>query len=356
MSDAADFASAHIAGHDWHEYDVIPAELWRALADAGLLGLGGGWRDLSHACRDLAEAGGNQGLAMSVMAHNLVPRLHLQRLGTQAQQDQLLPGLARGEHGMAVAISEPGAGAHPKLLKTRATREADGWRLDGEKAYVSNGPLADHAIVLAITDEVDGRKQFSGFLVPLDAPGVSRTEGVKIDFLKPMPHCGIKLEAVRLPADAIIGPEGKAFDAISLPMRRVEDAVGLGTTVGALRHELALVAQGLGAAADDDDRARLGQLLETVDALAVLADTAAERLDTQGIDTPGLEAMADAGKSLAKQMQDSLTGWPAKWDNGAPPDLARVARDLDKSLSIAGAAYRARRMKAADAWLKRQQR
>ncbi|MEQ9643431.1 MAG: acyl-CoA dehydrogenase [Alphaproteobacteria bacterium] len=356
MSAAADFAREHIAGRDWHAHDVIPAELWRALADAGLLGLEGGWRDLSHACRDLAEAGGNQGIAMSVMAHNLVPRLHLRRLGTQTQQDRLLPGLARGEHGMAVAISEPGAGAHPKLLKTRAVHDGDGWRLDGEKAYVSNGPLADHAIVLAITDEVDGRKQFTGFLVPLDTAGVSRTAGVHIDFLRPMPHCGLKLDNVHLPADAIIGPEGDAFAAISLPMRRVEDAVGLGTTVGALRHELALVAQGLGDNSSDDDRARLGQLLETVDALAVLADTAAERLDAHGIDTPGLEALADAGKSLAKQVQDSLTGWPAKWDNAAPPDLARVAHDLDKSLNIAGAAYRARRMKAADAWLKRQQR
>jgi acyl-CoA dehydrogenase len=356
VSDPADFAREWIAGRDWHTHDVIPAELWRALAAAGLLGLDGGWRELSRAGGTLAEVGGNQGIAMSVMAHNLVPRLHLRRLGTPKQQERLLPGLARGEHGMAVAISEPGASAHPKFLKTRAARDGDGWVLDGEKAYVSNGPLADHAIVLAVSAEVDGRKRFSGFLVPLDTAGVSRTAGVPIDFLKPMPHCGLKLDGVRLPPDALIGPEGKAFETISLPMRRVEDAVGLGITAGALRHQLALVAQGLGAGAGDDNRARLGQALETVAALAVLADTAAERLDVQGIGAPGLEALADAGKSLARQVQDSLTGWPAKWDNGAPPDLARVQRDLDKSLSIAGAAYRARRMKAADAWLQRHAR
>jgi acyl-CoA dehydrogenase len=355
VTDAAAFAREHIAGRDWHTHDTIPPDLWRAFADAGLLGLDCGWADLSRAGMALAEHGGNQGLAMSMVAHNLVPKLHLARLGNPGQQ-ALLPGLARGEHGMAVAISEPGAGAHPKLLRTRATRDGDVWVLNGEKAYVSNGPLADHAIVLAITAEVDGRKQFSGFLVPLDAPGVSRTAGVPIDFLQPMPHCGLKLETVRLPADALIGPEGEAFAAISLPMRRVEDAVGLGVTVGALRHELALVARGLGTRAGEDDRVKLGQLLETVAALSVLGDLAAERLDRHGIDAPGLEALADAGKSLARQVQDSLTDWPAKWDNGAPPDLPRVKRDLDKSLAIAGAAYRARRMKAADALLQRHAR
>ncbi|MBL4720281.1 MAG: acyl-CoA dehydrogenase family protein, partial [Alphaproteobacteria bacterium] len=286
----AAFARDHVAAHaDLRDHDIIPADLWRAFGEAGLAGIGipeadggcgGDYRTLAMAAETLAGIGGVKGVVTCWLSRQIITKLHILRLGTPEQRAAYAPGLAAGELTPCMAISEPGAGAHPKHLKTSATRDGDDFILNGEKAYLTNGPIADLFLVLAITGIENGRKQFSVLIVPRDAPGLSLTEGVVVDFLRPAPHCGLRLDNVRVPAANMLGPEGDAFPVISLPMRRVEDALAAASMAGAMRHQLVKFAQEAGSDAfDDDAMAELGWLAAGPDGLSALAYRAAERLD-----------------------------------------------------------------------------
>ena len=153
----------------------------------------------------IAAKGGNLGLAGAWMARQLCARLHILGHGSAAQKSAYLPNLAAGLSTPCFAVSEPGAGAHPKHLKTEAVCDGDSYVINGEKAYLTNGPIADLILLLAITGVADGRKQYSIFLVPRETPGIEETEGIKIDFLKPSCHCGMKFNDVRVPAEALLG-------------------------------------------------------------------------------------------------------------------------------------------------------
>jgi len=321
-----------------------PEELWRAFADAGLFGLGlppahggagGDFRVLAGVAEAMVAAGGNMGLVLSWLSHQLIAGMHIAGHGSPAQQAAWLPRLAAGEVTPCLAVSEPDAGAHPKHLKTRAERDGEDIVLNGRKAYLTNGPLAGLFLVLAISGEAERRKQFSVYLVPRDTPGLSLTEGVPVDFLKPSPHCGLALHGCRLRAASRLGPEGGAMAAISLPMRRAEDALFAATTAGALRHALRLLAGDAEPAWADADTAELGRLAAAAEGLSALAGRAAALLDHDDPDrVPALSAAArDWAGSLVPRLAALAAARPA-----APPVLAFLLRDLEGTLSIAGTA------------------
>ena len=320
----------------------FPRDLWTELGKAGLLGiavpvhfggLGGSDRDLVLAGEALARRGGNLGLASSWLGHSLVSRFFLGRFAVPALQARWLPRIARGEATLAVAISEPGAGAHPKHLKSSAQRIAGGWRLQGEKAYVTNGPIAAAFIVLAVSAVAQGRKRFSAFLVPRETPGLALVPGPEVDFLRPSPHCGLRLDGCTVPEDALIGGEGNAFETMSIPFRDVEDALGTGKTVGALRHLLdraALAATGLTDEARGAGGAELGALAGLAAALAEVALSMPDALARNTVEAPlvGFRLMVQAAlERLGTLPQHLGFAW-------SPADAA-LLRDLAKSLDIA---------------------
>jgi acyl-CoA dehydrogenase len=157
----------------------------------------------------------------------------------------------------SVAISEPRVGAHPKLLTTRAEKLTDGYSIFGEKAWVTNGPLAAAFIVFAVTAIEDGRKRYSAFLVPRDTPGLSIDEAPEYRALAPSRHCGLKLDGCRVPRSAVLGSLGAAYETMALPFRDVEDAVGTFGLLGAFRFLLSRIAQ-LGAAPVTEQLLSLG--------------------------------------------------------------------------------------------------
>ena len=139
----AGFAARHVAGRGFAASDDFPHDAWRALAGTGLFrvglparfgGDGGGYADIARAEHDLITHGGCVGFAMSWTGHQVVGRYFVDGFGSEAQKAALLPRLACGALTMAVAISEPGAGAHPKHLRTTARRDGDSFVIDGEKA------------------------------------------------------------------------------------------------------------------------------------------------------------------------------------------------------------------------------
>jgi acyl-CoA dehydrogenase len=326
---------------------VFPDNLWQAFARSGLAGLsvpkefggsGASYQILSSIGQILNREGGVPGVGMVFMSHWQLTKLHLVEVASMEMKQDLLPKLAAGETTLSVAISEPGAGAHPKLLKTSARREGDKYILNGEKAFLTNGPLADYFIVLAITTEDAGKKKFSALLVPAGLPGFQKTDGVKIDFLHPCPHGGLKLMDCQVPASNMIGVEGEAFIRTSLRMRALEDAVGAASHVGSMqcllkefaRQETMEIAAEIGAAAT------LLQALDvTAHHLATLTDHASPDLDELMELQLGHRQQSQA---CAKLLNDILQKIPEP----VSEYISLLNRDIQKYHSIAESAHAAR--------------
>lgn len=141
------------------------------------------------------------------------------------QREQYLAPYARGETISAIGISEPGAGADPASMTTRAVRDGNGWVLNGRKIWTSRAAEADFTIVMAVTDKEKGaRGGISAFLVDRDTPGFK--------VLRRIPMIGgtftyeVVFEDCRLPASKLLGKEGQGFAPmqIRLSTRRLEMA------------------------------------------------------------------------------------------------------------------------------------
>ena len=342
----ADFALRHVAPRRaaLARPGPFPGDLWAALGAAGLFGIaaperfggrGGSYLDLARAGAALVRGGGNLGLASAWLGHCLTARFFLQRFASPAQQARWLPLIARGEATLAIAISEPGAGAHPKHLASTARREGDAWRLAGEKAYVTNGPIAAAFIVLAVSDVEAGRKRFSAFLVPRDTPGLTLVPGPEVDFLRPAPHCGLLLAECAVPQAALIGIEGAAFETMSIPFRAVEDAVSAGQLAGALHHLLDHAAALAPPSSARAAAAELGALAGLVAALDALALALARALDDAAEDAPEQQARLVGARVLTQLLLERLQTLAARLDLVWSAAEAALLRDLDKSLDIA---------------------
>lgn len=138
----------------------------------------------------------------------------LAHYGTEAQTERYLRPLLNGEIFSCYSMTEPQAGSDPGEFRMSATRDGDGWVLDGYKFFSSNAPTASLFIVLAVTDlEQPLKSRMSMFLVPADAPGVimERRSGVSGEALDAGTHPLMHYDQVRLPYDALLGDEGDGF-------------------------------------------------------------------------------------------------------------------------------------------------
>src|ERR1700761_506222 len=147
----------------------LAADPVQSMKDAGLLEPVTDYATIARGKAALVERTGLLGISGVWGGRQLVFR-HFLSFGTAAQRAEW------HGRGLAVAISEPKVGAHPKLLTTRADKFAGGYRLSGQKAWVSNGPTADAIIVFAITAEEHGGKRYSAFIVPRDTLGLTVAE------------------------------------------------------------------------------------------------------------------------------------------------------------------------------------
>lgn len=223
--------------------DDVPSPLWDRIAAAGLFGLstpkafgGAGLEalEVARVARAFARAAGVQGLVTVWQSHNLLADWIFGRFASDGQREAWLPRIATGEATMAFAVSEPGAGAHPKKLSATARRDGDGYRLDGGKAYVTNGPIAAVFAVVAVTEEdAGGRKRFGAFLVPRETPGLDVLPSEHVGFLKPSGHATLKLDGVVVPAEARLRGADDLYPTMVKPLRDHEDAPGAWSRLGA---------------------------------------------------------------------------------------------------------------------------
>ncbi|MEV0184501.1 acyl-CoA dehydrogenase family protein [Streptomyces sp. NPDC050625] len=194
----------HIA--DWFEAGAIPArELAKELGSLGVLGMhlkGYGCAGTTAtayglACMEL-EAG-DSGLRSLVSVQGSLAMYAIWKHGSEEQKSQWLPRMAAGEAIGCFGLTEPDFGSNPAGMRTRARRDGTDWVLNGSKMWITNGSVAEVAVVWAQTD--DGIR---GFVVPTDTPGFSAPEIKKKLSLRASVTSELVLEDVRLPADAVL--------------------------------------------------------------------------------------------------------------------------------------------------------
>ena len=191
---------------DWFERGDLPTrELAREVGDMGLLGMhleGYGTAGASAvmyglACLEL-EAG-DSGVRSLVSVQGSLCMFPLWKYGSEEQKERWLPGMARGELIGCFGLTEPDQGSDPSNMRTSAKQDGDDWVLSGTKMWITNGGVADVAIVWAQTD--DGVR---GFLVPTDAPGFSTRDIHQKLSLRASVTSELILDDVRLPGDAVL--------------------------------------------------------------------------------------------------------------------------------------------------------
>jgi len=185
-----EFARVEIAPHaaDIDRNNHFPRELWEKMGDLGLLGItveeaygGAGMGYLQHtvAMEEISRA--SAAVALSYGAHSNLCVNQIRRNGTDDQKHKYLPKLISGEHIGALAMSEPSSGSDVVSMKLHAERVDDGFLLNGNKMWITNGPDADVLVIYAKTEPKAGSKGISAFLIEKTFTGFST--GEKLDKL-----------------------------------------------------------------------------------------------------------------------------------------------------------------------------
>lgn len=206
---------------DLDSTERFPAEVYEKMGKLGLLGItvpesdggvGGSVADYVAVMEELSY--GYASVADQCGLVELVTSL-ICAYGAPEQKTRYLPGLVAGTLRPSYALTEAQAGSDLGGLKTHARRDGDDWVLNGEKIYIHNAPVADVAMVLAVTDPTKRKRGgMSMFLVPTDTPGVEKAYREKKMGQKASPVGGFIFTDVRLPADALLGAEGAGFSAV----------------------------------------------------------------------------------------------------------------------------------------------
>lgn len=204
-----DYAQAQLAPEvaDWYERGTIPPEIARGLGKLGVLGMhleGYGCAGTTAtaygvACRELEAV--DSGLRSLVSVQGSLAMFAIHQWGTEEHRQEWLPRMAAGEVIGCFGLTEPDAGSDPGSMRTTARRDSNDWVLNGSKMWITNGTIADVAIIWAQTD--DGIR---GFVIPTDTRGFTAYEiGRKLS-LRASVTAELALDDVRLP-DSAVFPE-----------------------------------------------------------------------------------------------------------------------------------------------------
>lgn len=316
--DVSDFARRHIAPlTDLHKESQFPWDLWKTMGNEGLLGLsvssayggkGCSALELSLCLQSLVKEGHNLGIALSLMIHQIVAHYVIETWAGDHQKTPLLPDLAKGAITASLAVSEPKKGAHPKYIATIAEKRGGGYRLTGEKSYMTNGPIADLFVVIAKTHVEKDKNRFSAFLVPKDTPGLEILPPIEIPFFKPAPHGSIRFEGIEIPEESLLGPEDSAYENMALTMRKVEDALMMGVVSGALDKQAQLLTEAFHSKKgpfDEYIKMELGKLKSMLETAKILSYEAAAMIDT-GKDHPDQIPLTLFFRNLARDFHIQL--------------------------------------------------
>ncbi|WP_327247237.1 acyl-CoA dehydrogenase family protein [Streptomyces sp. NBC_01320] len=217
---AKDFVAREITPHvvEWDRAENVDKSIVKKLGALGFLGLtipeeyGGSGGDHLAYCLVTEELGRGDSSVRGIVSVSLgLVTKTIAARGSEEQKQQWLPRLTAGEAIGCFGLTEPGTGSDAGSLTTKAVRDGDSYVINGTKMFITNGTWADVVLLFARTDDTPGHKGISAFLVPTDTPGLSRrTIHGKLG-LRGQATAEVVLEDVRVPATALLGPEGKGF-------------------------------------------------------------------------------------------------------------------------------------------------
>ncbi len=238
-----DFASSEILPKimEYDEKQEFPLEIVKKLGELGLLGIifpkeyGGaemGYVEYVSIIEELSRVDGSIGL--TVAAHNSLCSNHIFIAGTEAQKKKFLVPLASGEKIGAWGLTEPSAGSDAGGIKTTATKDGDGWVLNGSKNFITHASVGEIAVVMAITDKSKSKKGISAFILDKSIDGWKAGKKENKLGMRSSDTAELIMEDCRVPAENLLGEEGMGFrDAL-----RVLD--GGRISIAALANGLAL--------------------------------------------------------------------------------------------------------------------
>ncbi len=195
-----------------------PSEVVKQMAELGLMGIsvpepygGAGMDNISYvlAMEEISRACASTGVIMSV--NNSLVCDPILQFGSDAQKQTYLVPLASGEMLGCFALSEPEAGSDAAAQRTEAKRDGDSWVIQGTKNWITNGPVADVMVLMAMTDRSLGHRGISAFLVPMNQAGVVCGPPDHKLGIRGSQSCQIFLNDVRLPGEALLGDVGQGF-------------------------------------------------------------------------------------------------------------------------------------------------
>ena len=218
--------------------NAFPPELWPEMGELGLLGVtveeeygGAGLGYLAHtiAVEEVARASASVSLSYGAHANLCVNQIRLN--GTTAQKERYLPGLVRGTHVGALAMSEASAGSDVVSMKLRAEKRNDHYRLNGNKYWITNGPDADTLVVYAKTDPDSGPRGITAFLIEKSMTGFSTSPHFDKLGMRGSNTAELIFDEVEVPFENVLGEEGRGVAVLmsGLDYERVVLAgIGLG--------------------------------------------------------------------------------------------------------------------------------
>lgn len=217
------FANSAIApyAHQWEEAGEFPRELYRAAAEAGILGigypesLGGTGGDVTHvlvAAEELILAGRSVGTAVGLGSHGIAlpPILHL---GTEEQKLRFIPPVLRGETIAALAVTEPSGGSDVAALQTRAVRDGDYYVVNGTKTFITSGCRAD-LITTAVRTGGPGHDGISLLVIERGTPGFGVSRKLAKTGWWASDTAELFFQDCRVPVSNLLGREGQGFVAL----------------------------------------------------------------------------------------------------------------------------------------------
>lgn len=217
---AKDFVARDITPHvvEWDRAENVDKSIVKKLGSLGFLGLtvpeeygGSGGNHLTY-CLVTEELGRGDSSVRGIVSVSLgLVAKTVAAWGDEEQKRQWLPRLTSGDAVGCFGLTEPGTGSDAGNLTTRAVRDGGDYVINGSKMFITNGTWADVVLLFARTNDTPGHKGVSAFLVPTDTPGLTRrTIHGKLG-LRGQATAELVLEDVRVPAGALMGPEGKGF-------------------------------------------------------------------------------------------------------------------------------------------------
>ncbi|MFE2285978.1 acyl-CoA dehydrogenase family protein [Streptomyces sp. NPDC059443] len=220
---------------EWDRVESVDRAIVKKLGSVGFLGLtvpeeygGSGGDHLSYVLVT-EELGRGDSAVRGIVSVSLgLVAKTIASWGSEEQKRAWLPRLCAGEALGCFGLTEPGTGSDAGSLTTRATHEGDSYVISGSKMFITNGTWADVVLLFARTNDEPGHRGVSAFLVPADSPGLTRREIHGKLGLRGQATAELALDGVRVPASAMLGPEGKGFSVAMSALAKGRMSVAAG--------------------------------------------------------------------------------------------------------------------------------